>query len=106
MANINRFPKLIYFLFLVGLYLVRINANEEHNTMTTDSTSWSSDTMPIFGKFHLSFVRNMFDTLGSRSDADSDGPTAAQSRWLLQVKSKHSLLIFRIWVRFFKCINH
>ncbi|CAF0758629.1 unnamed protein product [Adineta ricciae] len=81
MANINRFPKLIYFLFLVGLYLVRINANEEYNTVTTDSTSWSSDTMPIFDKFHLSFVRNMFETLGSRSDDsddDSDGPTAAQ----------------------------
>ncbi|CAF1157901.1 unnamed protein product [Adineta ricciae] len=81
MANINRFPKLIYFLFLVGLYLVRIHANEEHNTATTDSTSWSSDTIPIFDKFHLSFIRNTFNTLGSRSDDsddDSDGPTAAQ----------------------------
>ena len=87
MANINRFPKLIYFIFLVGLYLVRISANEEHHTVTADNTPLSSESTTIFDKFHLSSVRSMFAKLGSRSDDsdddddDYDGPTAAQSRW-------------------------
>ncbi|UJR27379.1 hypothetical protein I4U23_008669 [Adineta vaga] len=81
MININRLPKFIYLLFLVGIYLVRINADGDDQIIYIDTTLRTSDSSTLLDKFHLSFLRTIIDTIGFKSHAaenEHPGPTDAQ----------------------------